>query len=258
MKFAGLLFACIICFGQQPSPRPDIQEGREIYNRSCTICHGQDGTAGDRGPALAARRRYLRTTEQDLFDAIKNGIAGTLMPASPLPDRDISKVVAYVRSLRATAVDTPVEGDVARGERIFTGKGGCSECHMLKGRGGLLGPDLSNVASERSLRFLHDSLTTAKPHIPGGYQPVRAVTTDGRKIRGIVKNEHNFSLQLLDTAGKLHLLSRDDLREIEYEKQSLMPSDYDKRLSAQEFRDLLAFLSRQGTPAGEAGPRRRR
>ena len=37
-------------------------------------------------PRLPRRRRYLRTSEQDLFDAIKNGIAGTLMPASPLPD----------------------------------------------------------------------------------------------------------------------------------------------------------------------------
>jgi len=238
-----------------------VQQGREIYNRSCTMCHGQDGTAGDRGPALAASRRYLRTTEKDLFDAIKNGIAGTLMPASPLPDQDIAKVVAYIRSLRATAIDAPVEGDFTRGGQIYAGKGGCSDCHMLNGRGGLLGPDLSNIASERSVRFLEESLTVAKPHIPAGYKPVRLLTVDGHSIRGVLKNEDNFSLQLLDTAGKLHLLSRDELREIEFEKQSLMPSDYDKKLTPQELRDLLAFLSRQGTQSGaasEAGPRRRR
>ena len=155
-------------------------------------------TAGDRGPALAARRRYLRTSEQDLFDAIKHGIAGTLMPASPLPDADISKIVAYIRSLRATAIDTPVEGDVARGGQIFEGKGRCRECHMLNGRGGLLGPDLSNIASERSVRFLQESLTTAKPHIPHGYQPVRVVTADGRQIRGVVKKR----AQLLAAAAR--------------------------------------------------------
>jgi putative heme-binding domain-containing protein len=238
----------------------DVQQGRDIYNRSCTMCHGQDGTAGDRGPALAARRRYLRTTEKDLFDAIKNGIAGTLMPASPLPETDVSKVVAYIRSLRATAIDAPVDGDVAHGGQIFNGKGKCNECHMVNGRGGLLGPDLSNVASERSVQFLRESLTKAKPHVPAGYQPVRVVTADGAQVRGILKNEHNFSLQLLDTSGKLHLLSRDDLRNIEYEKQSLMPSDYDKKLTREEMRDLLAFLSRQGTQstASEGSGRRRR
>ena len=76
-----------------------------------------------------------------------------------------------------------------------------------------------------------------------------------------MKNEHNFSLQVLDTGGKLHLLSRDELREIEYEKQSLMPSDYDNTLTATELRDLLAFLSRQGRRSdgdtGTSGRRRR-
>ncbi len=223
-----------------------VAEGREIYNRSCTACHGQDGTVGDRGPALAARRRYLRTSEQDLFDAIKNGIGGTLMPASPLPDTDVHKIVAYIRSLRATAFDNPAPGDVALGERVFAGKGGCSQCHMLKGRGGLTGPDLSTIASERSLNYLKDSLTKVRPDIQRGYQPVEILTTDNLPIRGVIKNENNFSIQVLGADGKLHLLARDEIKKIEYGKKSLMPADYDKKLSAAEFEGLLAFLSRQG------------
>ena len=237
------------------------QHGREIYNRSCTMCHGQDGTAGDRAPALAAQRRYLRTSEQDLFDAIKQGIAGTLMPASVLPDSDISKIVTYIRTLRATAIDSPVDGDEARGREIFHSKGRCSECHVVNGRGGLLGPDLSTIANERSVRFLRDSLTMAKPKIPLGYQPVRVVTKEGHSIRGVLRNEDNFSMQLLDIEGKLHLLQRDELRTIEYERQSLMPSNYDKTLSATELRDLLAFLSRlgvRGAGTSQSGGRRRR
>jgi putative heme-binding domain-containing protein len=252
-------------FVNSPPPRTAalaeaIEQGRSIYNRSCTTCHGQDGTAGDRGPALAARRRYLRTTERDLFDAIKNGIAGTLMPASPLPDGDVSKIVGWIRSLRATAIDAPVQGDIASGQRIFDTQGRCRECHMLNGRGGILGPDLSNIAGERSLRYLEESLTKPKTYIPHGYQPVQIVTADGRRIRGILKNEHNFSLQVLDNVGKLHLLSRDEVREITYDKESLMPSNYDKTLSSTELRDLLAFLSRQGRQpsGGEAAAGRRR
>jgi len=30
-----------------------VQAGREIYNRSCTMCHGQDGTAGVRDATAA-------------------------------------------------------------------------------------------------------------------------------------------------------------------------------------------------------------
>jgi len=109
------------------------------------------------------------------------------------------------------------------------------------------------------VRFLRESLTTEKPNVPHGYQPVRILTTDGHRIRGILKNEQNFSLQVLDTGGKLHLLSREEVREMEYDKQSLMPSNYDKTLSASELEDLLAFLSRQGQRSdGDNSGRRRR
>jgi putative heme-binding domain-containing protein len=235
----------------KPLDPAEVEEGRTIYNRSCTMCHGLNGTVGDRGPALAANRRYLRATESALFDAIKNGIAGTLMPATPLPDADVWKLVAYVRSLRATALDTPVSGDLALGARIFDGKGRCRECHMVNGRGGLLGPDLSNAGAERSLRFLEEALTKPKPNIPRGYRPVSLVTSDGQRVRGVLKNETNFSLQLLDSGGRLHLLLRDELRELQYEEQSLMPSDYDKQLAPAELEGLLAFLSRQARKRGD-------
>lgn len=242
------------------APQDSSAQGREIYNRSCTMCHGQDGTAGDRAPALAAQRRYLRTSEQDLFDAIKNGIPGTLMPSSPLPDGDISKMVAFIRILRATAIDSPVDGNEARGREIFHSKGRCTECHVVNGRGGLLGPDLSLIANQKSVRALREALTVAKPMIPAGYQPVQITTKDGQSIRGVVRNENNFSLQVLDSEGKIHLLERDELRKIDYQRQSLMPANYDKTLNETEFRDLLAFLSRLGTSGGSpdtTGRRRR-
>jgi putative heme-binding domain-containing protein len=234
-----------VAAGKRAFSAEAVEQGRELYNRSCTSCHGQDGTVGDRAPALAARRKYLRTSERDLFDAIKNGIAGTLMPASPLPDGDVSKIVGFILNLRATAIDSPVEGDVARGQRIFETQGGCLGCHTVDGRGGILGPDLSNIASERSARFLLEALTQPKPHIPQGYQPVRIVSTGGKSIEGILRNENNFSLQVLGKEGMLHLLSRGEVKEIEYGKQSLMPSNYDKTLDATALRDLLAYLSRR-------------
>jgi cytochrome c5 len=61
----------------------EVEQGEELYNSSCTMCHGLKGTVGDRAPALAANRRYRRATDSALYDAIKNGIVGTLMPPSP-------------------------------------------------------------------------------------------------------------------------------------------------------------------------------
>jgi putative heme-binding domain-containing protein len=187
----------------------------------------------------------MKRTQQELQDAIRNGIKGTLMPASSLPDADIRKMIAFIFSIRASAADVPVVGNVEAGSQVFHGKGDCVRCHMIRGRGGLIGPDLTDIASERKLDELRAALTEAKPIPPRGYQPVALTFKDGRKIRGVVKNENNFSLQVLGTDDKLHLLLREELAGIEYETQSLMPAGADRKLSAAEFQDLLAFLSRQ-------------
>ena len=225
-----------------------VAAGRQLYNSSCTMCHGLEGAAGDRAPALAAARRYVRSSDDDIFAAIKNGIPGTLMPASSVPDESIWKIVAYIRSLRATASDEYVEGDVQRGAAIYQGKAGCAGCHMIRGRGGLLGPDLTNLGAERSLRYLKDALTTLRPNIPTGFQPVRIKTKSGDTVEGIIKNENNFSMQVIDRQYHLHLLERDELTDVEYGTRSLMPNDYGTRLTAEELQDLLAFLSRQVRP----------
>jgi cytochrome c oxidase cbb3-type subunit III len=246
-------FAIALTTAAQTRSRPparsldeaEISQGREIYNRSCTACHGLDGTEGDRAPALGATRRYLRTSDEALFDAIKNGIGGTLMPPSSLPPGEARKVVAYIQSLRATASETAVKGDVAQGAEIFWGKGDCGKCHMIGGRGDVLGPDLSNIGGERRLSLLRDLLIKERPRVPRGYQPVRVKTRDGMTLEGIVKNENNFSLQLLDMDRRLHLFTRDELAEVTYAAKSLMPSDYDRRLTETELQNLLAFLSRQ-------------
>jgi hypothetical protein len=141
---------------------------------------------------------------------------------------------------------------------------------MAGGKGGLLGPDLSRIANLRKLTSIRDALTKedywvaydggshATAISPAtGYQIVRVVTRDGREIRGVLKNEDSFSLQMLSMDGALHLFSRGDLRDIVYEPGSLMPSDYEDRLTAKEMKDLLAFLSRLGsvTPAEQGGRR---
>jgi putative heme-binding domain-containing protein len=230
-------------------------EGREIFNRTCTVCHGMNGAAGDRGPALGAGRSYNIRTDDGIFNAIRDGIPGSAMPKSGLEVNDIWKVVSYIRSLRATASDAFVAGDVAAGEKIYWEKGRCGNCHMIRGRGGISGPDLSNVAGERTLAAVRDALTKPKLEIPRGYRPVDVATTDGRHLTGIAKNDNNFSLQLLDSNDQLQLFTSEELAKVTYKPQSLMPANYQKILAPEEFQNLLAFLSRQVTHKRE---RRRR
>jgi putative heme-binding domain-containing protein len=232
-----------------------IDAGRKLYNTSCTGCHGPDGVAGERAPALVGLRRYERATDSALFEAIKNGIPGSAMPSLGLPETDVWRIVAFIRSVRATAIDTPVPGDVAAGRSVFEGKGGCMQCHMIRGKGGLLGPDLSNVAAERSVREIRSALIGPQRPQPG-FEPVKVVTTDGHTFEGVAKNEDSFSLQIMDRDQHLQMFTRNELREVIHSTQSLMPAGYDQKLSPAEFENLLAFLSRQARQVakGKGGP----
>lgn len=252
---AGILLGPLTLGQQRPAPSAAVNplahdeqaigQGREIYNHSCTVCHGLDGGAGGRGPGLGAGRSYALRTDEAIFGAIQKGIPGTEMPSAGLQPMDIWKVVAYIRSLRATASEAFVPGDVAHGEQVFWNKGQCGSCHMIRGRGGIAGPDLSNIAAERTLQYIRDSLTKAREPIPPGYQPVEVITSDGQKLSGIAKNDNNFSLQLLDSHDRLQFFTSDELKEVIYKEQSLMPSNYGKTLAAGELQDLVAFLSHQ-------------
>src|SRR5690348_16792591 len=87
-----------------------VASGRLLYNGSCTVCHGLEGTAGDRAPALAAARRYVRSSDDAIFDAIKNGIPGRPIPAADLPDGDGRRFVADIGSLGARGSEEKEEG----------------------------------------------------------------------------------------------------------------------------------------------------
>jgi putative heme-binding domain-containing protein len=251
----SLLCAASVASGQAPPVKNQLGKGPEVvaaghalYNRTCTACHGIDGGEGERAPALVGDRRFFRLSENSIFETIKGGIGGTAMPAfaGSLADDDIWRIVVFIRGMRGSASETDVAGNVEHGKAIFDGKGGCQKCHMLNGTGGTIGPDLSNIGAQVTLQHLRQSLTHDGP-IPPGYRPIKVVTTQGETVEGVAKNEDGFSVQLLDYHDKLHLYETTELREITHGKVSLMPHDYDKVLTAEEYQDLLAMLGKQVT-----------
>ena len=113
--------------------------------------------------------------DAQILDAIQHGIPGTPMPAhaGKLTDDQIWKIAAYINALRGTAIDAPSPGDVAHGEEVFWGKGDCGTCHMVNGRGSIVGPDLTHLAAMRKTIAIIDALTKAQHRVygDGGAQP---------------------------------------------------------------------------------------
>jgi len=243
--------------GQAPPKNPVgrgpevVAAGRAVFNQTCTACHGVDGGEGERAPALVGDRRFFRLSEGALYGTIEDGIPGTAMVAmgKSMDDKDVWRIVVFIRAMRGSASDTDVAGNVDHGKEIFAGKGGCVKCHAIQGKGGTIGPDLSNVGAQMTLNHLRDSLVTATPIAPG-YKPITVVLKNGETVKGIAKNEDAFSLQVLDYDDRLHLIDKADVQREDIGTQSLMPHDYDKQLTKDELQDLLAMLAKQTRDGG--------
>jgi alcohol dehydrogenase (cytochrome c) len=156
--------------------------------------------------------------------------------------------------LRAPAEAKAVAGDVATGEKLFFGAGECAKCHMLNGRGGLLGPDLSRIGQERTAAQIEAALRGDRKQVLPGYEPATIRLRDGRTVRGLIKNESNFDLQLQELDGNFLLLDREEIEDVSRDKAPYMPP---LRAEETEIRNLLAFLSRltgSDTRPGAAAP----
>ena len=218
-----------------------LEVGRQIYMGSCSGCHGATGE-GSQGPSLLSGRAS-RLPSGTLLNSIKNGLPGTSMPGFPLPDDKIKAIAAFVRSLTAPAISARPGGDSARGRAIFFGEGKCSTCHMILNRGGYPGPDLSNIGAERTLQQLRESVARPSARIETGFQGVTAVLKDGRAVDGVARNYDNYSAQIVDRAGRIHLLDRGKIASLEFKEGSIMPAVSD----SDRIEHLLAFLAGQST-----------
>jgi putative heme-binding domain-containing protein len=231
-------------YGQRsaiPADAASVEAGKQIYMGSCSGCHGATGE-GSQGPSLLSGRAS-RLQDQALVQSIKNGLPGTSMPGFPMADEKVLQVASFVRSLTAPAITMTVAGDSERGRTFFFGAGRCSNCHMISGQGGHPGPDLSNIGAQRTVPQLRESVTKPSARIAEGYRGVTAVLKSGRTVKGVAKNSNNYSVQILDHAGKLHLLNTDAIGKLDWTEGSMMPALADPEESVH----LIAFLARQAT-----------
>ena len=132
-------------------------------------------------------------------------------------------------------------GNVANGERLFTQQ--CTSCHRVSGRGGRLGPDLTRIGVQRSHAALTREIRTPSEWVSPVFETVTIVTKDGQRVRGAKKAEDVFSIQVMDTRERIQGYRKSDLREVIYEKASLMPDYGPGRLNDNDLNDLVGYLT---------------
>ena len=136
-------------------------------------------------------------------------------------------------------------GDAARGAVLFFQPFlTCTKCHESDG-GVQLGPDLAKVGTEGTAEYLIESVLQPSKVVKKGYETVVIATTDGRALTGLVVEEKDGNVTLLDpaAAGKRLVLPAKAIESRVAGKQSLMPDGLMNLLSdRQQFLDLAKYL----------------
>ena len=147
-------------------------------------------------------------------------------------------------------------GDRARGETIFHGqKARCGACHLVRGKGARIGPDLSNLVHRDAASVLRD-IKEPSAAINPDYVPYKLLLNDGRTLTGLVRSESADQFRVTDTDAKEHVVAAGEIDQLAAERVSIMPADIDKQLSPGDFKDLLAFLLAPDPPQEPKGVER--
>jgi cytochrome c oxidase cbb3-type subunit 3 len=232
--------------GRKENPKQSnkgLAGGRRIFESSCAACHGLNGRGGERAPDIATKPEIVRLPDSQMLKILRDGKPQVGMPPfGGLGDAKLAELLNYLRLLQGKQAASAVMADTGNGKELFHGKGGCSECHMVHGAGGFLGPDLSDYGASHSADEIRNAILSAAAR-PGVHKALaRATTKDGRRISGLVRNEDNFSVQLQAADGTFHLLQKSELLKLTVDSAPLMPSDYGSKLSKSELDQLVAYL----------------
>ncbi len=236
------------------APAPDFAAAQKQFDSLCAGCHGEGGQGGDRAPGLVNNRSLRTRNEAQIRDLIQSGTPGG-MPAFKLPESELQSLARWLRSLNISAFDTKPSGDAHAGEEFFFGKGQCSTCHMVHGRGTVNGPDLSDVGRKSTVRELELVLENptsqmgihTTPTCPSwAFCPdqtwgvVSVKLRNGQSLRGFARGraEHDLELQTFD--GRMHFLTDKQYQEITPAKTSYM---LPLQASAEERRNVVAYMS---------------
>jgi putative heme-binding domain-containing protein len=136
-------------------------------------------------------------------------------------------------------------GDAWRGEAVFFGETAkCSNCHKIHGKGGKVGPDLSELG-KKNLATIYRDIADPSTTIDPAYLPFTVALKNGQVAVGIVRAEGADVIRVLDVNGKATVIRRTEIEELRPSGTSIMPVGLVGGLGEEKVRDLIAFLRRK-------------
>ncbi len=151
------------------------------------------------------------------------------------------------KKLPSAAVLAKRNGDAKHGEQVFAaslkGETQCLRCHMVRGIGGQIGPDLSMIGKKGSKENLYDSLLTPSKAIADQYVQWKVNTSDGKSITGLQMSESETTRVIRDANGKDYVINKaDEDGKPQKSLVSIMPDNLVAAFTEDEMVDVVEYL----------------
>lgn len=192
------------------------------------------GKVSERAVRQALERRLKRPGIPALTELLKLAL-GTKQPGRPAS----SDQPEWLQLLAGP-------GDTEMGRRVFFSDAAvCSACHTVDGRGGDLGPDLSNVGRSKDRAGLVSSILLPSAEVSPEWQGWYIAMKDGTHYQGRQIDVGDHDIRLYTQAQGFVTLLKRDIADYGMAANSLMPEGLEHNLTTEDLRNLLAFLEAQ-------------
>jgi putative heme-binding domain-containing protein len=201
----------------------------------------------------SAIRAVRKEVAAQLTATESKNLGDVLSPAKAIPATlgAVDPTLTFVRDWKLEDFDftSPIsKGDSTSGGQLFS-KVGCAVCHRFGSEGGVVGPDLTSVASRFGPRDLLDNILNPSKAIDEKYRNISVTMKNGEEVSGMLEREDNETLVLsAGQTGEINIeIRRSDIANRRISEVSPMPSGLLNVLTQKQIFELLAFLERGET-----------
>ena len=179
----------------------------------------------------------------DLLEAATERAKSEKSTLAPLVDKYLSsKNSADPLSAWLECLDGG-RADEGRAVVLNSTAGACLRCHIVRDKGGNVGPELNGIGKRYDRRTILESIVTPNAKIAEGFQSVVLGLKDGTVVAGVLRKETPEEVLVMTAEAKLVAVPAKEIEE-RAKGISAMPADLATKLTKQEIRDVVEFLSR--------------
>lgn len=163
-------------------------------------------------------------------------------PPATLP-QDAAGAVWTAQSLQGLFAGVHLTSEQsAQGPAVFE-KAGCVKCHRRSALGATAGPDLTSLGWRRQRAEVLESLLYPSQELHEEYPTVIVALRDGTTAVGLLQRSADGGMQVFNAAAEIRKFQQSEIESVRSHTVSAMPAGTLDRLTAEEIRSLVAWLT---------------